>query len=57
MTDHNMFFLGEILEVIPELSLKPLFIWSTTVQGPIVQSIVSLTSLLRGQLVKCFTIL
>ena len=26
-------------------------------QGPIVQSIVSLTSLLRGQLVKCFTTL
>ena len=25
--------------------------------GPVVQSIVSLTSLLRGQLVKCFTIL
>ena len=24
-------------------------------QGPVVQSIVSLTSLLRGQLVKCFT--
>ena len=28
-----------------------------TVQGPVVQSIVSLTSLLRGQLVKCFTTL
>ena len=27
---------------------------STTDQGPVVQSIVSLTSLLRGQLVKCF---
>ena len=26
-------------------------------QGPAVQSIVSLTSLLRGQLVKCFTTL
>ena len=26
-------------------------------QGPVVQSIVSLTSLLRGQLVKCFTTL
>ena len=25
--------------------------------GPVVQSIVSLTSLLRGQLVKCFTTL
>ena len=27
------------------------------VQGPVVQSIVRLTSLLRGQLVKCFTTL
>ena len=27
------------------------------VKGPVVQSIVSLTSLLRGQLVKCFTTL
>ena len=27
------------------------------VQGPVVQSIVSLTSSLRGQLVKCFTTL
>ena len=26
-------------------------------QGPVVQSMVSLTSLLRGQLVKCFTTL
>ena len=26
-------------------------------QGPVVQSIVSLTSSLRGQLVKCFTTL
>ena len=26
-------------------------------QGPVVQSIVSLTSSLRGQLVKCFTVL
>ena len=28
-----------------------------TVLGPVVQSIVSLTSSLRGQLVKCFTTL
>ena len=28
-----------------------------TYQGPVVQSIVSLTSSLRGQLVKCFTTL
>ena len=28
-----------------------------TVQGPVVQSIVSLTSSLRGHLAKCFTIL
>ena len=28
-----------------------------TPQGPVVQSIVSLTSSLRGQLVKCFTTL
>ena len=27
------------------------------VQGPVVQSIVSLTSSLRGQLIKCFTTL
>ena len=27
------------------------------VQGPVVQSMVSLTSSLRGQLVKCFTTL
>ena len=27
------------------------------VQGPVVQSIVRLTSSLKGQLVKCFTIL
>ena len=32
---------------------QPLFIF----QGPVVQSIVSLTSSLRGQLVKCFTTL
>ena len=29
----------------------------TLEQGPVVQSIVSLTSSLRGQLVKCFTTL
>ena len=29
----------------------------SAVQGPVVQSIVSLTSSLRGQLVKCFTTL
>ena len=28
-----------------------------TEQGPVVQSIVSLTNLLRGQLIKCFTTL
>ena len=28
-----------------------------TIPGPVVQSIVSLTSSLRGQLVKCFTTL
>ena len=27
------------------------------IQGPVVQSIISLTSLLRGQLVKCYTTL
>ena len=27
------------------------------IQGPVVQSIVSLTSLLRGQLIRCFTTL
>ena len=31
--------------------------WARTVQGPVVQSIFSLTILLRGQLVKCFTTL
>ena len=30
---------------------------STHTQGPVVQSIVSLTSSLRGQLVKCFVTL
>ena len=30
---------------------------NTGEQGPVVQSIVSLTSSLRGQLVKCFTAL
>ena len=30
---------------------------ATSDQGPVVQSIVSLTSSLRGQLVKCFTTL
>ena len=35
-----------------------LMIWRNTIYlGPVVQSIVSLTSLLRGQLVKCFTTL
>ena len=29
----------------------------TKVQGPVVQSIISLTSSLRGQLIKCFTTL
>ena len=31
-----------------------MFVLNTVHQGPVVQSIVSLTSSLRGQLVKCF---
>ena len=34
-----------------------LLYYSAIYQGPVVQSIVSLTSSLRGQLVKCFTTL
>ena len=34
-----------------------MIIYSYVEQGPVVQSIVSLTSSLRGQLVKCFTTL
>ena len=32
-------------------------LWSLVIQGPVVQTIVSITSLLRGQLVKCSTLL
>ena len=41
------------------LILEVLFIQKSKVEdlGPVVQSIVSLTSSLRGQLVKCFTTL
>ena len=37
--------------------LLPLQQWVYNIQGPVVQSIVSLTRSLRGQLVKCFTTL
>ena len=39
--------------------IKNVFLFQITAQhlGPVVQSIVSLTSSLRGQLVKCFTTL
>ena len=35
--------------------VKYIFSFHIKVQGPVVQSIVSLTSFLRGKLVKCFT--
>ena len=42
----------------PYLHIKCIKINSfTNHQGPVVQSIVSLTSSLRGQLIKCFTTL
>ena len=42
-----------------EMTLQNMYCISggLTDQGPVVQSIVSLTSSLRGQLVKCFTTL
>ena len=46
---HNS-LLSRALDVYSEQDLS-------TYQGPVVQSIVSLTSSLRGQLVKCFTTL
>ena len=39
------------------ISLYRAMLCSSVYQGPVVQSIISLTSSLRGQLVKCFTTL
>ena len=57
MVGHNIHLVGIIWKIIPftpsylkHCSLKK-------VQGQVVQSIVSLMSLLRGQFVKCFTTL
>ena len=46
-----------VLSYYIDRSAVDLFLEATCVQGPVVQSIVSLTSSLRGQLVKCFTTL
>ena len=42
----------KVTTIVPLLSYRP-----AKNQGPVVQTIVSLTSSLRGQLVKCFTTL
>ena len=52
MRGSNMFFCQEICEFFLNYLSYPF-----RVLGPVVQSIVSLTSSLRGQLVKCFTTL
>ena len=41
--------------LIDTKKLSMVFSWSGRILNPVVQSIVSLTSSLRGQLVKCFT--
>ena len=51
MRAHNICFHWEIRKNISELSQTPPYL------GPVVQSIVSLTSPLRGQLIKCITTL
>ena len=50
----NLLLLGVpiIKHITVNLEIFQLFI--SSIQGPVVQSIVSLMSLLRGQLVKCF---
>ena len=48
---------GKILNVGTDRREQTLQMQFKQDQGPVVQSIVSLTSLLRGQLVKCFTTL
>ena len=47
----------EEAEAQKQLDHKVSYHLSLELQGPVVQSIVSLTSPLRGQLVKCFTTL
>ena len=49
-----------MLSIVPVVRMSIGFVYcyaSKDHQGPVVQSIVSLTSSLRGQLVKCFTTL
>ena len=63
MMGHNLCFKGVIWKIIPKLTLSSLLNWGTVISaifairdnfkdflGPVVQSIVSLTSSLRGQL-------
>ena len=51
MRDHSIYFYGKMWKIIPKASVTPSDL------GPVVQSIIGLTSSLRGQLVKCFTTL
>ena len=49
-----MIYSKTVVDIISALGPCNLYF---TVQGPVVQSFVSLTSSLRGQLIKCFTAL
>ena len=60
MTSQEAACFPDILQGPPQAQKVFLYIRNRLVgvyQGPVVQSVVSLTSLLRGQLVMCFTIL
>ena len=52
-----MGFLKIMLHWIWNFTFQNCILPSLKVQGPVIQSMVSLTSWLRGQLLKCFTIL
>ena len=57
MMGHNISFVGIIWKIIP---FTPFYLKHCSfkkVQGQVVQSIVSLMSWLRGQFVKCFTVI
>ena len=56
MMAYKICFSGEIWIIIPKLSLLLLLIWSPD-SGSVDQSVISLKSLLTGQLVKYFTTL
>ena len=53
----SFFFPAKSIGTLDSICSRRLNKLRTKDQGPVVQSIVSLTSSLRGQLVKCFTTL